>query len=77
MALYLTTTDNPFSPVDDYEQWSRFDRDHGYNTDALVARIAGPIDFDLPESVVNDAFDDSIRWIVEWNPTGNYKMISD
>ena len=38
MALYLTTTDNPFSPVDDYEQWSRFDRDHGYNTDALVAR---------------------------------------
>ena len=40
MALYLTTTDNPFSPVDDYEQWSRFDRDHGYNTDALVARIA-------------------------------------
>lgn len=77
MALYLTTTDNPFSPVDDYEQWSRFDRDSGYNTDALVARIAGPIDFDLPESVVNDAFDDAIRWIAEWNPTGNYKMISD
>ena len=39
MALYLTTDDNPFSPVDDYEQWSKFDRDHGYNTDALVARI--------------------------------------
>lgn len=77
MALHLTTTDNPFSPVDDYEQWSKFDRDHGYNTDALVARIAGPIDFDLPEAVVNDAFDDAIRWIVEWNPTGNYKMISD
>ena len=39
MALYLTTDDNPFSPVDDYEQWSKFDRDHGYNTDSLVALV--------------------------------------
>mgnify|MGYP006906803909 FL=1 len=77
MALYLTTDDNPFSPVDDYEQWSKFDRDHGYYTDALVARIVGPIDFCLPEVVINDAFDDAIRWIAEWNPTGNYKMISE
>lgn len=77
MALYLTTDDNPFSPVDDYEQWSKFDRDYGYNTDVLVARIVGPIDFDLPEVVINDAFDDAIRWIAEWNPTGNYKMISE
>ena len=75
--LYLTTEDNPFSPVDDHDEWSKFDHDHGYYTDELVARIVGPIDFDLPEVVINDAFDDAIRWIAEWNPTGNYKMISE
>lgn len=75
--LYLTTEDNPFSPVDDHDQWSKFDHDHGYYTDELVARIVGPIDFDLPEAIVNDAFDDAVRWLSEWNPTGNYKMISD
>lgn len=77
MALHLTTTDNPFSPVDNYDQWSKFDRDHGYYTDALVARIVGPIDFDLPDSVVDDAFDDAIRWLAEWNPTGNYSIIEE
>lgn len=75
--LYLTTEDNPFSPVDDHDEWSKFDHDHGYYTDELVARIVGPIDFDLPEAIVNYAFDDAVRWLSEWNPTGNYKMISD
>ena len=77
MALYLTTEDNPFSPVDDFDAWWKFDRDHGYYTNELVARIAGPIDFDLPESVVNDAFDDAVRWLFEWNPTGNYQIVED
>lgn len=75
--LHLTTTDNPFSPIDDYDNWSKFDRDHGYNTDELVARIVGPIDFDLPEVIVNEAFDDAIKWLFEWNPTGNYSIVTE
>lgn len=77
MALHLTTTDNPFSPIDDYDNWSKFDHDHGYNTDELVARIVGPIDFDLPEVIVNEAFDDAIKWLFEWNPTGNYSIVTE
>lgn len=75
--LHLTTTDNPFSPIDDYDNWSKFDHDHGYNTDELVARIVGPIDFDLPEVIVNEAFDDAIKWLFEWNPTGNYLIVTE
>lgn len=75
--LHLTTTDNPFSPIDDYDNWSKFDHDHGYNTDELVARVVGPIDFDLPEVIVNDAFDDAIKWLFEWNPTGNYSIVTE
>jgi hypothetical protein len=75
--LHLTTTDNPFSPIDDYDNWSKFDHDHGYNTDELVARVVGPIDFDLPEVIVNEAFDDAIKWLFEWNPTGNYSIVTE
>ena len=75
--LHLTTTDNPFSPIDDYDNWSKFDHDHGYNTDELVARIVGPIDFDLPEVIVDEAFDDAIKWLFEWNPTGNYSIVTE
>ena len=75
--LHLTTADNPFSPIDDYDNWSKFDHDHGYNTDELVARIVGPIDFDLPEVIVNEAFDDAIKWLFEWNPTGNYSIVTE
>ena len=75
--LHLTTTDNPFSPIDDYDNWSKFDHDHGYNTDELVARIVGPIDFELPEVIVNEAFDDAIKWLFEWNPTGNYSIVTE
>lgn len=75
--LHLTTTDNPFSPIDDYDNWSKFDHDHGYNTDELVARIVGPIDFDLPEVIVSEAFDDAIKWLFEWNPTGNYSIVTE
>ena len=40
----LSTNDNPFNPITDYEKWLQFDRDHGYNSDQYVANIAEDYD---------------------------------
>ena len=34
----LTTFDNKYDPFDDYEHWSIFDSDMGYNTAGMLAR---------------------------------------
>lgn len=39
-AFYLTTVDNPFDPAEQFEDWYRFDMDHGYCTSELLMRIA-------------------------------------
>jgi hypothetical protein len=36
----LTTYDNPYSPFDDYDEWSAFDEREGYHSSSLLARVA-------------------------------------
>lgn len=36
----LTTIDNPFNPITDFDNWNQFDMQKGYNSSAYVARIA-------------------------------------
>jgi hypothetical protein len=38
-AVMLTTTDNPHHPADDYDAWLSFDREKGYFTNEVLARI--------------------------------------
>lgn len=36
----ITTIDNPFNPITDYDHWLQWDMDKGYNTVEYLARIA-------------------------------------
>lgn len=40
VRCFLTTIDNPYSPYDEFDQWYRYDTDHGYNSSGLLMRLA-------------------------------------
>ena len=35
----VTTTDNPYNPLTDFDKWDNFDRMKGYNTSDYLARV--------------------------------------
>lgn len=37
--VFLTTVDNIFDPSKQFDEWKRFDEDHGYYTCSYLARI--------------------------------------
>ena len=39
-VVYLTTLDNPYSPVDEFVEWFKFDELHGYHTTGYIAALA-------------------------------------
>lgn len=40
VRCFLTTFDNPYSPYEQFEEWYRYDADHGYNSSGLLMRLA-------------------------------------
>lgn len=76
MALvpYITTTDNPYHPANEFEDWYRFDLDHGYNTLSLLARLYTGGDHQSPKD--NElAREAAIDEMVKENVTGRFRKI--
>ena len=59
----LTTTDNPFSPITQYDEWLTWDMAR-YNTNALLARVV-VTSSELSEADRIDAIHKGIDEIVE------------
>lgn len=73
-AYFLTTIDNPFDPVDDFDNWYNYDVAKGYNSCAYLARIASTSsNFTDAENqrIINDAVDEICRLDI----LGIYKRI--
>lgn len=70
----LTTIDNPYHPVDDFEQWLDFDERHGYYTNQRIAKLAPTSRFLTDaenQRIINGAINDMIRL----DDIGLYKKI--
>lgn len=67
----LTTSDNPFNPYTQWDEWYAFDVAAGYHTSAYLARIVRSSD-ELSESDQSLAIKEAIDEILEFNITGNY-----
>lgn len=70
----ITTSDNPYDPITDFDRWWSFDREHNYATCELLDRIA------VVSNRVSDdqnafALEEAIDSIVELHPTLYKKVI--
>lgn len=73
-VVMLTTLDNPFSPIEEFDAWLNYDTNHGYNSCAYLARIVRSSD-ELSDTDQNQAIEDAIDEIIKLNLTGNYKKV--
>jgi hypothetical protein len=75
MALHmLTTVDNPFDPVTQWNEWLNYDESAGYFTNSYLARIARTSP-DLSDADQELAIEQAIDEIVQENVNGLYRKI--
>ena len=61
--VMLTTVDNPFNPFDNFDEWYKIDMQFGYNTCALLARIAPAPADSLPDAYCDALIEQAMdRW---------------
>ena len=70
----LTTVDNPFNPVTDFNQWNAWDMAAGYHTLSLLARIA-ITSSDLPDADQDLAYEQAVDEIVRENASGMHRKV--
>lgn len=71
----LTTFDNPFDPLEQFDNWFLFDIEKGYNSCDRLARIARLNDQMTDEEVMIET-ERAIDQIIEHDFTDTYKKVS-
>ena len=71
----LTTSDNMFSPFDEWDEWYAYDEAKGYHSSALLARVANTSD-ELSEPDQDLAIEQAIDDVIEMNDIGLYIKVS-
>ena len=66
----LSTSDNPYNPFDDFENWLIFDHQKGYNSSEYLARIARTSD-KLSDEQNNKEIEAAIDEIISLNVPKN------
>lgn len=74
MSIAITTLDNPFDPIDEFDDWYRFDTDKGYNTCAYLDRIALTSD-SLSDQENLDEIERAIDEIIKFDFENKYKKV--
>lgn len=70
----LTTTDNPYNPVDQFDEWYAYDIEKGYGTLEYLARIANTSD-SFPDEYNQKEIERAIDEICFYNINGMYKKV--
>lgn len=74
IRCFLTTTDNPYNPYSQFEDWYRFDMDKGYNSCGLLMRLAYTYD-QLTDAENAYEIERVIDEIIAYDPLNIYKKL--
>ena len=72
----LTTTDNPYNPFTQFDDWLAFDEQMGYHTCSYLARVAPEANDLLPKDQAS-AIEAAMDSIVELNVLGIYIKVTE
>ena len=70
MASMLSTTDNPYNPYVNWDEWYQFDEDKGYHSCSYLARLVKTVD-NLSDRDYELMVDNAIDEIVKYDLTGS------
>ncbi len=70
----LTTKDNPYNPLTEFEKWCMFDMSKGYNSCAYLGRVAKTSDA-LSDTENDMEIERAIDEIIEYDPFGIYQKV--
>lgn len=73
-VVMLTTTDNPFDPFTQFDEWNAFDEAKGYFTCSYLGRVAYTSS-DLSDLDQAMAVEEAMNEIISNNPLGIYKKV--
>lgn len=75
MQHMLTTVDNPYDPLTQYDEWYAYDESSGYCSTGLLARIVITSD-ELSDADQMQAIELAIDEIVKENVSGVHRKVS-
>lgn len=76
-VFMLSTTDNPYDPFTQWDQWEAFDRLKGYNTPQRLALLVPFSEETLSIEEINFFIDDAIETFLLNDLTANYIKVEE
>lgn len=70
----LTTRDNPYNPLEDYNKWMLWDADNQYFTSEYIARIS-EVSPDMDDAELEQRIDEAIQEILKYDTLEIYTLV--
>ena len=70
----LTTFDNPYNPITEFDKWFQYDEDHDYHSSGYLARIARTSN-QMSDEENDMEIERAIDEIIDIDPFGIYTKV--
>lgn len=75
VVVMMTTVDNPYDPIDDYDHWLDFDMIKGYGTNELLSRITDIKYDEMSDNEIKNEIEKAIDRFISEDPLNLYKKV--